>query len=611
MTLIFALSLAACTINIEITADPEAMQKVVSPQIKGDEPIIGTWLLQAGGRTFVEVFRKDGSGYGVELADDYETRLLNYATFTWRNNADGTFVCEPDGHEAFTLTYDEQADTINSGSIVYTRLDPITGIWSGETTDSDGETVKITHIYRIDGIDQVTALFADGTTSVTDFWWRKNEDGTFWVSAFDGSSSAVWTISEDNKTAASSTGNTFTKRYDDQYYYLSVIGPWYNEKTQALNTLCADGTGKRYNEDGVHDFTWEIPKFGQFKITYQSGPFKDQSCMWTYDRESNVFITDDLTGESYTLVRPKGKIDGLTVTAIDKDAYIGQWGSVYEYEDGKIEEVVYTVNADGTAYFLTLKDSFGIQLSGIYADTWEKTGKNRYTVSADNGNTYVHTYDASNDTVSDNTGRVYTRLDPVVGIWTILSPYSSTGTDKHTVTYVMKSDGTGYYTRANEDGTIDCDRLAWTKNTDGTYSVAYGSGRQREWTISYSGYTLQSSGGGTKKKEFLDSCFLMSVTGAWYNEEKDKSVVFNGDGTGMINTGDRILTFNWELAELGQFKLTYTSGNFEDGSNAAGKESLWTYDRERNVLISSNGAKHTRVNKSVEGKINIADEKSK
>jgi len=107
MTLIFALSLAACTINIEITADPEAMQKVVSPQIKGDEPIIGTWLLQAGGRTFVEVFRKDGSGYGVELADDYETRLLNYATFTWRNNADGTFVCEPDGHEAFTLTYDE------------------------------------------------------------------------------------------------------------------------------------------------------------------------------------------------------------------------------------------------------------------------------------------------------------------------------------------------------------------------------------------------------------------------------------------------------------------------------------------------------------------------
>ncbi|HJJ39439.1 MAG TPA: hypothetical protein O0X42_04800 [Methanocorpusculum sp.] len=268
---------------------------------------------------------------------------------------------------------------------------------------------------------------------------------------------------------------------------------------------------------------------------------------------------------------------------------------------------IQTIKADGTGCWMQLADDNpGIQLIKAKTSVFTVPDKNGvFEKKSSDGNTYKMVYDSTKDIIRDEKDEkiTYTRLDPLVGIW---YGAAENGKSRKTTT-LFKPDGTGVLMISNQDnGTADLFTLTWKKNADGTYAVKFSDGEERTYTVDASGLNAATSSGMVRTKAFTDSTFLMSVTGAWYNEERNALAAFNADGTGFLNYVNGILPFTWRLKDIGTFEVSYTGGNWDDGSSAKGKVTEWTYDRENDVFTSSYGIKYIRPAETVEGKITLS-----
>lgn len=283
---------------------------------------------------------------------------------------------------------------------------------------------------------------------------------------------------------------------------------------------------------------------------------------------------------------------------------VGQWTTDY-LQDGTAVDAVLTLRADGEGYWMLLGEELGIRITYLTEETWKKTGENTYLISSGNGNSYETVYDPVKDTITTSGSRngptTYTRLDPIVGIW---SGVSSAATGNGDATTIIRKDGTGVLAIADADtGAVEISSLSWTKNADGTYDVLSSNGIRRTYAVDAAGKTLTTEDGRTKTKEFLDSSFLVSVTGLWYNKDKERAMVFNADGTGYRNDRMGVSPFTWKMGEAGKFTVAYVDGTDEDGSSLKGKTAGWTYDRENDAIIPPSGMKYTHPTGSIEGMI--------
>ncbi|HJJ31844.1 MAG TPA: hypothetical protein O0X97_06320, partial [Methanocorpusculum sp.] len=263
---------------------------------------------------------------------------------------------------------------------------------------------------------------------------------------------------------------------------------------------------------------------------------------------------------------------------------------------------VQTIKADGTGYWMQLADGTpNIQLVRAYSSEFTAPDRNgAFDKLSSTGLTHKMVYDAAKDTLVEDERNVYTRLDPLVGIWYGIS---SINKDNKTATQ-FKPDGTGVLIVSNADrGTAKVLTLTWKKNADGTYAVIYSDGKERTFTVDPSGLTASLNSGTVTTKAFTDTSYLMSVTGAWYNKDKDISAVFNADGTGFLVNKNGIAPFTWNMKEIGIFELTFSDGTGLDGSSLKGKTFEWSYDRENDVFTSSYGTKYIHPAETVEGKI--------
>jgi len=281
---------------------------------------------------------------------------------------------------------------------------------------------------------------------------------------------------------------------------------------------------------------------------------------------------------------------------------VGEWiCTKYTTDEGKTVTAIQTIKADGTGYWMDLNDSNpGFQLDRIYKSNFSKPDQNgAFEKVSSSGNTRKMVYDAAKGTITQSGKNVYTRLDPIVGIWSGNSALKN-GT---AVTNIFKPDGTGITVTVFENSSVAHVKLTWKKNTDGTYAVDFNNETKQIYTVASDGKTLKTDDGRTKTKQFLDTTFLVSVTGPWYNKEKNALTVFNADGTGFIKS-QSIFPFTWKLTDIGKFTVTYTDGIGVDGTSLKGKTFEWTYDRDNNVFSSSTGTKYIRPNGEIEGKIN-------
>ena len=541
------------------------------------------------------------------LANSDGNRLLDHYTYTWTVNADGTcMLTVPRLNATFPLTYDAARDAMtDQNNVVHYRLDPLTGIWAASGDGAiPGLKSTMSAIFKADGSGYIGFVNDDNTLQVMESTWRKNADGTYAISYAD-EFTETFTMSPDKKSIVSDSSNSkIEKKFMNSYYYLSVLGPWYSEENQGIVVFSADGTGRAFTLDGGLSaaFTWTIPEFGKFCLHIESGKtyggedVAGTDRIWTYDRENNTFTTPD----GSVFIRPSQAVGKLTFTTFTTEPIVGQWTTKYQV-GGKTVDAVMTLKKDGDGYWMTLGDVEGIQLTAINKDTWKKTGENTYQVTGSSGRIYEEVYDPVACTLTEDGTTVYTRLDPIVGIW---HGQTASG-DGGEISTIIKSDGTGVGTVSYDNGTSEVSRLTWKKNSDGTYVVAYSTGYTATYTVDSAGTRIVSSSGSIKEKAFLDSTFLMSIVGAWYNQDKDASYVFNADGTGFGFANGGMMPFTWNLKELGEFELAYTDEAGSVDSDLVGKTFVWTYDRKNNVFTSSAGTKYIRPAESVKDKITL------
>lgn len=583
-------------------------------QTAADDTFIGAWTFpfndgQISGQG-IDVIAKDGTGFFVVLTEDGK-RLLKYEPFTWKKTGDNTclFTFTNDNKQR-TQVYDSKTDTYTTeiSKSVHKRLDPVTGIWFAEMKNDDGKSLKYTISLYPDGHAWMCISGEDATSQVIRKTWTKDADGKYTISK-EGGEPKVWTLDSTQMKAKSTTGAEYTKKFADSGYFLSVLGPWYDAANNYLAVFNADGTGTVRLGDSVSRFTWTMQEFGSFKLHILDGENAGKDVNWTYDRTTDTFTTSKNT----VYVRPAKSMDGVTISdsasagsASDFEQVAGQWTAKCSV-NGKTEDAILTVRNDGEGYWMVLGDARGIRVADVAKDTWKKTGENTYVTSSSSGSTYNSVYNPATDSLTMTNAQsgvknTYTRLDPFIGIW---SGTASAGLGSGKGTTIVKPDGTGIYNVAYDNGTVLSLVFTWKKNADGTYGLAYNEGVKRTYTVDASGKALVSDSGSTKTKAFLDSSFLISITGPWYCSDNDSFANFNADGTGFLNTQENIVPFTWKLTDIGKFEVTYTGGIFDNGDSAKGSVSLWTYDRDNNVFTSPHGEKHVRLMDSLDNRVTI------
>jgi len=484
-------------------------------QTSSDDKIVGNWTFPYDDGngvtgTAIDVIKKDGTGFHVIITEDGK-RLQGYYPFTWKNNNDGTFsLTFKDSNSVTKMTYDASTDTYvdkEGFNVIHKRLDPITGIWFVDGKDTNGKPEKVTHLLKPDGTGFMIILHEDGSTNVKETTWTKNADGTYAIVISDGGK-LVWTLDSAKEKITSSTGNILTKKFADSFYYLSILGPWYNPENKNLVTFNADGTGILNKGNEFVNFTWTIPEFGKFKLTYLDGDNKGKESIWTYDREKDTFTTGNLV-KNVVLVRPTENVNGLTITKFTTEPIVGIWTG----------------------------------------DSIDKNG-----------------------TIANN---------------------------------IINADGTGVTITSYADGTAKVSKMTWKKNTDGTYAFDYSNGTKRVFTVDSTGKTLKTDDGRTKTKQFLDTASEASIVGGWYSKDNNTLAVFNADDTGFLNYQKSILPFTWKVKDNGNIEVTYTGGTWEDGTSIKGKVTVWSFDRNNNVLTSSYDTKYTRPTESIKDRITL------
>lgn len=172
--------------------------------------------------------------------------------------------------------------------------------------------------------------------------------------------------------------------------------------------------------------------------------------------------------------------------------------------------------------------------------------------------------------------------DPITRIW--FSDYTDENGNHAKATLLVKDDGTGVCYDVFDDGTVSQTSLTWEQTDEGIYSIKAMNGESRIYTMNAAKDAITSSINALiiKMPALTDDTALM--LGPWYNEKTKTVTVFNADGTGSIYKSPSVIgTFTWAVKDTGALNVSYLTGGF------AGREALWTYDRENDVFYGDDG----------------------
>jgi len=286
--------------------------------LEKNDKIIGTW-----GTTSVKdgqkvdnifIFHDDGTGYWMKIVDTSDLSFTRMREQTILKIGDNSYIAQCSAGRIYEIEYKPETDSfVVDNKSEFKRLDPIVGIWTGNS--NKGGNV-VTTIMKKDGTGLTTTAFADGTSQVFKLTWKKNDKGSYDIVFCDGDT-ATYTLGSDKKSITTSTGLSKTKQFTDSYFMLPIIGSWINENGNVL-IINGDKTGTFKINNQVLPFTWDY-KWNQtdkidFTITYKSGTATDGTNLagktfnWTYNLNSNKLINSAGTEYSHPEKTVEGKI---------------------------------------------------------------------------------------------------------------------------------------------------------------------------------------------------------------------------------------------------------------------------------------------------------------
>jgi len=472
---VIALVVVGCVLAAGCTSN------TTTQQTTSDDKIVGNWTFpydNGEGVTGIgiEVIKKDGTGFNIVTTEDGK-RIQRYTPCTWKKNADSTYTFTfTNVNNVVKMTYDVATDTYvdkEYHNVIHKRLDPITGIWFVDGSDEIGKS-KLTVVTKNDGTGYQVATYSDGTTRLSDLTWTKNADGTYsFIFSHYPSQTRTWTLNAAKDTITTSFGNIYQKKFADSSYYLSYLGPWYNPETRSMFTINGDGTGSLKSGDGILNFTWTIPEFGKFKLTYLDGDYKGKESIWTYDREKDVFNT----ATNYTLVHPNTSIDGLTITKFTTEPIVGIWFCENNTDNGKETDIML---ADGTGHWFISSPDGTVSVGEC---TWTKNDEDTYLIKwSDDEIVSKWMLNSAKDTITSSTGSIFMKKTNKE-VQNILGPWYNKDNE---IVMIFNADGTGI--GKSKNGVIS---FTWKLNnskicvtyTDGTANNGSSlKGKTFEWT---------------------------------------------------------------------------------------------------------------------------------
>ncbi|HJJ36127.1 MAG TPA: hypothetical protein O0X27_02995 [Methanocorpusculum sp.] len=328
---------------------------------------------------------------------------------------------------------------------------------------------------------------------------------------------------------------------------------------------------------GIYRFDISVPDLGVYTVEYT---LSSDGCSMT-----------DASGRTWN------RVPDIRPLAAD-DAMVGTWAKK-SVKNGSVVENVFIFHGDGSGYWMVLSDTPSVSLIRMRYQDLGKTGDTTYVGRCSAGRIYEIEYLPETDTfVIDGGTSAFSRLDPLVGIWSGDSSRSGA-----VVSTIIKSDGTGVTTTAYANGTAQVCRLTWIPADDGSYAIMFSDGDSAVYTLGPDGRSLSSSSGLSRTKQFMDSYFLLPITGAWYRADGNAAAIVNADRTGTIRYGDTLRPFTWDYVwnatDVIDFTVTYAGGD------SAGTAVTWTYNLTSDSLVSADGTRFTRPAATVDGLITL------
>lgn len=280
---------------------------------------------------------------------------------------------------------------------------------------------------------------------------------------------------------------------------------------------------------------------------------------------------------------------GCTTTTTPQDTanekIVGMWSFIYDKE-GEPHYSIDIINKDGTGINIDAPYDGSFQTDSVHPFSWKKNEDGTYDIKF-TSQTIKLSYDSVHDTATDSKyNAVHNRLDSVCGTW------FGEGVDKDgknvKITHIIYPEGTGSTVLSYDDGTALNAQTTWFKNSDGTYTLKFSNGDVFTLKLNDAKDILTTSSGNELKKKYTDSYFYLSLLGTWIDYTSNSVSTFNADGTGVHKTENGLEHFTWEFIDNTRFKLTHKDGE------RIGQNTVWSYDRENNSLITGN-LSHTLV----------------
>jgi len=256
--------------------------------------IAGAWQTQYldGGVKFygVMLINTDGTAHWYSHRKTLDLPDSLVFNETWEKIGDHKFgIKNLNTGTTYQYEYNPVTDTIQEISDdpvgIFSRIDPIVGIWAGPAKSTDGIA---TSVILTTGGGFSFGVYNDGTVDITGLTWKKNEDGTYAI-AYNNGDTRTYTLSQDKKTLTTDDGRTKKRYFDETPSIAGVIGAWYNKDKNEAILLNGNGTGVFKGKDSISKFNWKMNDIGKFTFTTTDG----KEYQITFDFATNTFTNSD------------------------------------------------------------------------------------------------------------------------------------------------------------------------------------------------------------------------------------------------------------------------------------------------------------------------------
>jgi len=393
-----------------------------------------------------------------------------------------------------------------SNEIVYTRLDPILGIWFNEMP-IDGVNTKFTRVFKNDGTGFLIALGDDGSVKVSEFTWKKNDDGTYTTESTFGTVTKVTMDKEKKSLAFVGDGISFTqeRKFGDSILnrYMPNLGTWYNEESKYLTLFNADGTTVSFQDKKkVAEGTWKEKDVGTYVVTAKGvsttgDDLSGKERIWTYNGKDN-----SLTSENGSVfVRPLKSVGTLVFDEITVNPIAGIW--FCDVNDNKVEKAKATtlILDNGSTFCLASRDD---GTSSIYTGSWKKNNDGTYTINWEDGDKEIITLNSAKDTLTTDFGSKLVKKSFNGLSKKVLGAWYSKDTD---VLATFNGDGTGYM-----NGPKGLSVIKWEVTDAGKVAVTFVTGVKDDNGVDLTGKTQiwsYDDANGTLKNQSLGKIFTL------------------------------------------------------------------------------------------------------